>query len=167
MWGLNALYCNISVRDVRYQYDGRSQSFKTLSYNDSSIRTAKFVTTMADDPESAQAIIITLSFKNATEAYVSSYARQMSILLLSTAAAVFQPSPVQKITLDEDVLGSELQIVPLLLFLVVALTFWYVKPFSGPKRRTDLYQAMRVVSSASRQFGHALSPLRFLWPNSA
>ena len=59
-----------------------------------------------------------------SEDYTTAYARQLSSFLLSDSTLAFSPIPADKIWRLESKLGSELKILPLLLFLGLAGLFW-------------------------------------------
>ena len=59
-----------------------------------------------------------------SEDFTTAYARQLSSILLSDSSIAFSPTPAEKVWRLESKLGSELQILPLVLFLGLAGLFW-------------------------------------------
>ncbi|KAG8886932.1 hypothetical protein FRB98_000760 [Tulasnella sp. 332] len=118
--GINLLYCNVTVRDVTYLYNGSGSSFQSVSYQDSSLRTTRLVATLSDSG------IISLNMFALLQTDVSAedYALELSRELIGMSGWIWEPAQVLTINRIEQALGTEIHATPLILYLVTAGFMW-------------------------------------------
>jgi len=135
---VNVLYCDISIRDVRYSYtssftdssskttvpSGTDGTFQTLSSTVSSLETARFFTGSLDWN------IMTTYIPDRVEGaglfsgnYANAYALELSRELAAMTGSIYSSIPVETVNTFEETWGSRIQIAPLVLYLLVVLIF--------------------------------------------
>ncbi|KAG8844795.1 hypothetical protein FRB96_002823 [Tulasnella sp. 330] len=113
--GANILYCNVTVRDLVYLYSSSAPSFQTLSFNDSSIRTTQLVATLSD----SGVMSLNMDFILQAGASADDYALELSREMIGMSAWIWEPAQVQTISGIEQVLGTEIHAIPLILYLAI------------------------------------------------
>lgn len=165
----NLLLCNVSVHDVDYRYNPISPSgpaaaevYNTLSSTDSSATTNKLLAAVVQyfkTPWTGQRTEGTgLQSGNFAEAYALELSRE----LLAFSASIYEPRPVSRImNVDNTIVGSRLQVVPMALFLVWVLLYSYVPNIYLPRYDGSFFRHSFVTlgiavsaAAASRPFVH-------------
>ncbi|KAG8887515.1 hypothetical protein FRB98_009478 [Tulasnella sp. 332] len=112
-FGVNILYCNVTVGDVVYRYSSSTSTFQTVSFNDSSLRTTQLVATLSDSGDmSANIAFILLAGASADE-----YALELSREMIGMSAWIWQPAQIQMINGIEQIIGTKIHTIPLILYL--------------------------------------------------
>jgi hypothetical protein len=140
--GNNILLCNVSVRNVKYTYTSSSAATSTSSEEDGAFQTISWV----DAPvENARVIVSTVDLGYMAQyiparvegaglysgSYPDAYALELSRELMAFSAFIYQPSQVTAVANYQEELGTRLQIIPLILFLIVIFTFSIVTLIIG------------------------------------
>lgn len=132
------LYCNVSVHDVHYRYTTNFSKmtysaenvssltgYQTISYEKSSTRITMLLATMIDVFITAENVLTpTQGMGLSSGSFASAYALQLSKTLVAMSASIFQPSDAQGVTTVSQTVGSRINIIPLLLILAIAVSYW-------------------------------------------
>jgi len=134
----NLLYCNVTVRDVSYSYtngnasvtsfsavnDNEIGSYHTLSFTDSPVQTAKYLAAPIDwnylefyiqDRTSGAGLY--------NGSYADAYALELSREIIAFSAFIYEPTQVDGIEGSQEIAGSRINLVALILFCAAILIF--------------------------------------------
>lgn len=135
-FGWNLLYCNATVKDIRYQYNATDGTFQTLSATDASLHLTKLVSALTDSGLFGINMAIDRSVNGqvgGTSAdYAAAYALELSRQLIAMTASVWEPAPAQSVHIIKRALGAEIKLVPLALYILGVLLFWSVSILRSP-----------------------------------
>lgn len=129
--GWNLLNCNITFHDIDYEYSDDTGmgvgTFTTKAYSDSSPQTRQLLLALASTNMADIAYNIDLFIDGsgiATGSYADSYAIELSREFMAFGASAFIPSQVESIHILKRVVGSRIELIPMVLYLAIIVVFW-------------------------------------------
>jgi hypothetical protein len=120
------LYCTLAINDIQYQYDGTTSTFTTLSARSAPLQTVKMVMAPSDTPMINLVISGAVDTLYFSKEYTAAYARQLSSVLLADSSIAFSPIGADKVWHVVPRVGSQLKLLPFILFLIITGLFWQV-----------------------------------------
>ncbi|KAG9011455.1 hypothetical protein FRB94_008286 [Tulasnella sp. JGI-2019a] len=129
----NILYCNVSIRDVTYDYTPPFSSatnsagegtYKMTSWTNASPRVTSLLAAYVDSPwlQISQRVE-GAGYLGQSMTYVDAYAQELSRELVAFSASIWEPSQVLSVQNVEQKLGSRVQIIPLALYVSAVLLY--------------------------------------------
>ena len=130
----NVVICDVSVREVTYEYRDNSQDnsqdsapqFTTLSYSMADVRTTQLLATLIDTALVSIAVA-TRSLGAAIEpgsAFEDTLARSLSISMVAASASIFKDSEAVNAISIKSELVSKIPLVPFVGLSISAILIW-------------------------------------------
>lgn len=130
----NLLYCDLTIRNVRYTYTSSSASgngagtgsFKTVSLEDASVGVTQLFAAVSNVlyiPQNIPAIIEGVGVESGN--YADAFGLELSREWLAFGSWFWEPAAVLSIEGSKPVLGSSIKLLPLSLYIGTTSLFWY------------------------------------------
>lgn len=118
----NVVLCNVTVLDVSYTYS--SSQYITNTAVSTSIETARYVVTaMFFSSSTLISDAVDGAGLQTKMPYEEAYSLELSRQTLARGAYIYAPSDVLSILRELNIIGTELQLIPLVIFVVAMLLF--------------------------------------------
>ncbi|KDR68207.1 hypothetical protein GALMADRAFT_272694 [Galerina marginata CBS 339.88] len=119
----NVVFCNVTALEVTYKYE--SLRYITVSSSPQPLTTARYI--MSAGFERSSTTVISSAVAGAglqsNTTFEEAYSLELSRQMLARAAFIYEPKNVLRIQYENNVNGSKLQLIPLVLFVGALLVF--------------------------------------------
>ena len=145
----NVVFCNVTALDVTYIYE--SSRYILHSSSPKSLTTTRYI--MAAGFQLLGTTVVSVAVDGAGlqsgTTYEGAYSLELSRQMLARAAFIYEPANVLQIQSEINVNGSEIQVIPLAIFLGALLVFAYVHflvmKSDEPLKALHFYESCQVL----------------------